>query len=59
MTTRSKFFEALSSNSSQNDLIMYIETVTNTRKEIGRTSIELLDMKISRHEIESTSCIRH
>ena len=52
MTTRSKFFEELSSKFSQNDLIMYIETVKNTGKKIGRTIIELLDMKISRHEIE-------
>ena len=59
MTTRSKFFEELSSNSSQNDLFMYIETVKNTRKKTERTIIELLDMKISRHERESSSCIRH
>ena len=54
MTTPSKFFEELSSKSSQNDLIMYIETVKNTRKKIARTIIELLDMKISRYEIESS-----
>ena len=54
MTTLSKFFEELSSNSSQNGLVMSIETVKNTRKKIERTIIELLDMKISRHEIESS-----
>ena len=54
MTTRSKFFEELSSNLSQNDLFMYIERVKNTRKKIERTIIELLDMKINRHEIESS-----
>ena len=52
MITGSKFFEELSLKSSQNDLIIYIETVKNTGKKIGRTIIELLDMKISRHEIE-------
>ena len=59
MARESKFFEKLSSNSSQYDLIMYIETVKNTRKKTERTIRQLLDMKISRHEIESSSCIRH
>ena len=59
MTMQNIFFEKLTSYLSQNDLIMYIETVKNTRKKIGRTIIELLDMKIGRHEIESSSCIRH
>ena len=59
MTRQSKFFKELSSDLSQNDLIMYIETVKNTRKKIARTIIELLQLKISRYEIESTSCIRH
>ena len=59
MTRQSKFFQKLTSNLSQNDLIMYIETVKNTRKKTERTIIELLQMKISRYEIESTSCIRH
>ena len=54
MTRQSKFFDKLSSNSSQNDLFMSIETMKNTRKKIGPTIIELLDMKISRHEIESS-----
>ena len=34
MTRKSKFFEEFSSNLSQNDLIIYIETVKNTRKKI-------------------------
>ena len=59
MTTQRKFFEKLTSNLSQNGLLMYIETVKNTRKKIGRMIIELLDMTISRYEIESSSCIRH
>ena len=59
MTTRSKFFEKLSSNSSQNDLIMYIEAVKNARNKTGRTIIELLDVRISGYEIESSSCICH
>ena len=54
MTRQSKFFEKLSPNFSQNDLIMYIERVKNTQKKIGRTIIQLLAMKISRHEIESS-----
>ena len=59
MTRQSKFFEELSSNSLKNNLFMYIETVKNTRKKTERTITELLDMKISRQEIESSSCIRH
>ena len=54
MTRQSKFFKELSSDLSQNDIIMYMETVKNTRKKIARTIIELLDMKISRYEIESS-----
>ena len=45
MTRQSKFFEELSSNSSQNDLFVCIETMKNTRKKTERTIIQLLDMK--------------